>query len=63
MVKVGCACAREDEIKSPADPPSHRTLISSGGTARRAEGLLVGKLDWNPSECGKADFAMTCVVC
>jgi len=37
---------REDEIQGPADPPSHCTLISSGGTARRAEGLLIDKLDW-----------------
>ena len=39
MVKVGCAGAREDEIEGPANPPSHCTLISSGGTACQAEGL------------------------
>ena len=37
MVKVGCAGAREDEIEGPANPPSHCTLISSGGTACRVE--------------------------
>ena len=60
MVKVGCAGAREDEIQAPANPPSHYTLISSGGTACRAEGFYCERqVDWNPSERGKADFAMT----